>query len=74
MIAAEIEALKSLTAAITDFGAAAGRLAHVLAGCADNEIGHPRNHATLSRLAHALRDCSLSVTNCIDAAPAALKS
>jgi hypothetical protein len=53
--------------------AAAGQLAHVVAGCADNEIGHPRNHATLSRLAHALRDAALGIQHAIDAAPAAIK-
>jgi hypothetical protein len=63
-------AIKELTEAIRHFGKAAGELAHVLTGCGANEIKHPRNHATLVTLAHALRDCSLSVRNCIDQAPA----
>jgi hypothetical protein len=69
----EIKAIKELTETIRHFGKAASELAYVVAGCADNEIGHPRNHATLSRLANALRDCAIGIQHTIDAAPAAIK-
>jgi hypothetical protein len=52
--------IKELTEAIRRFGKAAGELAHVLAGCAADEI-NPHRHGTLSRLASALRDASHAI-------------
>jgi hypothetical protein len=72
-MADEIKALRELTECVRHFGDAAGKLAHVVSACADAEIAHRQRHATLLRLVHALRDCSLSVKNCIDQAPAAIK-
>jgi hypothetical protein len=72
-MADEIKALRELTESVRHFGKAVGELGHVVAACADSEIAYPRNHATLSRLACALRDCALAAKHGIDAAPSAIK-